>query len=200
MLHTCPHCHRQFTSSKTVSKYCGHSCASIAWRSRQNLTYAERFWSRVRKGKGCWLWQGGVNVWGYGKVRFFKRNEAAHRVAYMLTHGANSIPANRHVMHSCDVRRCSRPEHLSVGTAQENIADRVRKGHNARGDANGTRKHPERLRRGEAHGMAKLTGALVLEIRAMRQRGMTLKAIGEAVGISLYTVYDIVSGHTWRHV
>jgi uncharacterized protein YerC len=184
MRHTCPECHREFTTPKTASKYCSHSCASTAWRQRQNLTYAARFWARVRQGKNCWLWQGGVNMGGYGKVRYFKRNELAHRVAYLLTYGADSIPADRHVMHRCDERLCCRPEHLSLGTPRENIEDCVRKGRNARGSRNGA---------------SRLTEAEVRAILAAYP-DRTYDALAAEYGVSKFAIGRIIRGTGWQNV
>jgi hypothetical protein len=46
----------------------------------------------------------------------------------MYTIVKGSIPKGKVVMHSCDVRLCINPEHLSVGTQKENIQDAIQKG------------------------------------------------------------------------
>lgn len=91
----------------------------------------ERFWAKVKKGSGCWIWTGARTTSGYG---FFnlprnglpKRVVKAHRYAWTLAQGA--IPDGMFVCHSCDVPLCCNPEHLWLGTHDENMRDMVRKG------------------------------------------------------------------------
>lgn len=90
-------------------------------------TLEERFWSKVRKTDGCWLWTGGKNSNGYG---YFAVTHnwivRAHRIAFELTVGP--VPANLHVLHRCDVCACVNPAHLFLGTHQDNMTDKIRKG------------------------------------------------------------------------
>ena len=81
---------------------------------------------RFKKEKnGCWEWQYGLTASGYGSYR--AHGEAvAHRVQYTQTFGP--IPHNMLVCHTCDTPRCVNPEHLFLGTHQDNMEDmRVKK-------------------------------------------------------------------------
>jgi hypothetical protein len=91
---------------------------------------AERFWSKVWITDTCWIWTGAMTAageLGYGilKVDRSRRNVLAHRFAYELTHGP--IPSGLMVCHTCDVRKCVRPDHLFLGTAKDNVRDAIAK-------------------------------------------------------------------------
>lgn len=56
---------------------------------------------------------------------------------YVYTLEKGEIPIGKIVMHSCDNTNCINPEHLSIGTVRENIADMVKKKRHAIGERNG---------------------------------------------------------------
>lgn len=91
-----------------------------------------RFWSKVQRGDGCWLWMAATFPTGYGQFnagRFLNGKQDtryAHRVAYELAHGP--IPDGLVVRHQCDTPRCVRASHLLIGTQADNIADAQRQG------------------------------------------------------------------------
>jgi len=107
---------------------------------------AERFWEKVQKSDGCWIWKASVLDSGYGTINLYRGNRKtfyAHRIAWELTHGP--IPDGLLVLHKCDVRSCVRPDHLRLGDQKDNAADMVRRGRHRYGAARGqTTKMPER--------------------------------------------------------
>jgi len=77
---------------------------------------------------GCWLWEYGLNCYGYGVIntKDTKRKAlGAHRVSYVMHKGP--IPEGFYVCHKCDTPQCVNPEHLFVGTAADNCRDMITK-------------------------------------------------------------------------
>lgn len=95
----------------------------------------------------CWEWLGAKKE-GYGLYC----KTTTHRISYTLFKGI--IPKNLVVMHICDNRGCINPEHLKLGTQQDNMNDKKEKGR-CRG----------RTLRGENLSFSKLTNEDIKEIR-----------------------------------
>lgn len=85
----------------------------------------QRFWDKVEKTDGCWLWTASTFNDGYGKFKFDGKNRRAHRMSWLLTNG--EIPEDMVVMHSCDIPLCVNPSHLSLGTPKANTHDMIEK-------------------------------------------------------------------------
>lgn len=90
------------------------------------LNDEDRFWSKVSKGEGCWLWDGHLQPKGYGNFTVGNKTWKAHRFAWVLTFGA--IADGLFVLHRCDNPTCVRPDHLFLGTNDDNMRDMVNKG------------------------------------------------------------------------
>lgn len=157
-----------------------------------------RFWSKVQKTEGCWLWTAARFHNGYGAFRYEGGQWRAHRVAYTWLVGP--IPDGMEVCHMCDNPACVRPDHLFLGTRKENAEDMVAKERAAVGDKNASRLHPDRLRRGEAHGRAKVTEQQVREIRKLAAQGVPHRAIAAQFGLTSTPVLDIIHRKHWAHV
>lgn len=78
-----------------------------------------RFWAKVEKTDGCWLWHGKIESNGYGRFRAGGPQVSVHRWSYEQVHG--SIPEGLHLDHLCRVRNCVNPEHLEAVTCRENV-------------------------------------------------------------------------------
>lgn len=75
---------------------------------------------------GCWLWIKAIRRPGYGAMTVNRRCTTAHRFSYENLVGP--IPPGMFVCHKCDVRCCVRPDHLFVGTREDNGRDMKLKG------------------------------------------------------------------------
>jgi len=147
-------------------------------------TAVARFWAKVRKADGCWVWTACVDTSGYGKLSVGSREfDRAHRISYRLHHGP--IPEGLLVLHRCDNRRCVNPAHLFLGSIQDNMRDMVSK---------------ERQARGENKWTAVLTAAEVVELRERHADGETLSYLATVYGITNKQASSIACGDSWKHV
>lgn len=158
---------------------------------------ARRFWLKVDKSGECWVWQGAINYarGGYGSFWVGQKCYRAHRVAYELTY---ADPGDLDVLHSCDNPACVRPEHLHLGTHQDNMQERDERGRTAQGDRHWAFNKPG-VHEGESHPLAKLTAEQVESIRReYRAGGITQQQLGKRYGVSQQAIGHIVSGFRWK--
>lgn len=69
--------------------------AACAAGEREMIPVEQRFWAKVRKTDGCWLWAGTCGNHGYGLLGVgghCGRNVLAHRLGWELHYG---IPSRR---------------------------------------------------------------------------------------------------------
>jgi Fe-S-cluster-containing dehydrogenase component len=108
----CEHCGAPFIPRVTRrQRFCSRACTDNFQR-KPRRPLAERFWEKVEKTQGCWLWRGAISGrLGYGYIGDGQRVLRAHRVC-----------------HHCDNPKCVRPEHLFAGTLRDNTQDMLAKG------------------------------------------------------------------------
>lgn len=172
------------------------------------LTDDEREWLlrtltryRWRRVGGCWLWTRACMPTGYGEQRFRGTTHNVHRLSWMLFKGP--IPGRLHVLHRCDIRRCFNPDHLFLGTNQDNTNDKIAKGRmrhgHVYGDDHPARKHPETyIRYGEEHPRARITWDVARQIRSLSRGGVKHSDIATMLGVNRGSVYAIVNNQQWR--
>lgn len=99
-----------------------------------------RFWMKVRRSSGCWLWTGAVSG-VYGQFWDGKRVVWAHRFSYELKHG--SIPPRKQIDHrpTCP-KNCVNPDHLRVATNKQNQENRAGPQRGSRSGVRGVHWHP----------------------------------------------------------
>jgi len=113
-----------------------------------------------------------------------------HRLVYLLAN--NLVPDDIKglvVRHKCDNPGCINPDHLELGTYQDNVNDML-----TRGRANYTGRAV-----GSKSSMAKITEAIVKSIRH-EYKTATLADIAAKYNISKSNVAFIVNKKTWKHV
>jgi hypothetical protein len=135
------------------------------------------FWSRVKKGPGCWEWQGGRFDLrgGYGCISISRKNHLAHRVSYEWNIGA--IPRGLWVLHKCDNPPCVRPDHLFLGNQAANMADAKAKG----------RLH------------TKFCAADIRAMRAALAAGADYRSVMSRFGISKAWLWRVRTLRVWKH-
>ena len=133
---------------------------------------------------GCWIWMGSTNSKGY--PNFWHKGHSRHgnRVAWELYRGI--IPAGLHVLHSCDTPSCVNPNHLFLGTNQENKNDSVKKS-----------RHRWTAKYGDDNAQSKLTSQEVLRILSSGDPGYLL---AKRFNISQQTICDIKKGRRWKYL
>ena len=128
----------------------------------------------------CWVWTAYIIKSGYGILNAEGEKLRAHCFSYERHYGVSV--GKMHVLHRCDNPPCVRPDHLFLGTHQDNMADKQSKG---------------RQPRGEKSGQAKLTARDVLGIRQMLAGGASQHATAEEYGVSRSCVLAIHLGNNW---
>lgn len=179
------------------------------------MTNAQKFWSKVDRsgpfpdklpGLGrCWDWTGGKSDTGYGTFMDVetKKRHNAHRFSWILHNG--SVPDGLCVLHKCDRRECVRPSHLFLGTRIDNSHDALAKGRLAPQAETFKRLWREKWagkRCGSGIHCSKLKEDQVIKIRSLYNpsEGLTCNKLALSFGVSLSTIFEIVTRKTWKHV
>lgn len=148
---------------------------------------ADRFSTKFVPGQPdeCWEWLASKDPDGYGMIGAggsAGTTLKAHRVAYELAIG--QVSGGMHVLHHCDNPGCVNPSHLFLGTHNDNMVDKVRKGRAS-------------ALFGKANGRAKLTEA---QIYYARFAGGSQSSIASRIGISQSSVSVIRRGKRWSTI
>lgn len=157
------------------------------------------FWSHVQKSEnGCWEWTAYRNKKGYGYLGFGIGKKKTlqvivHRLSYTIEHGEEPKEC---VLHRCDNPACVRPDHLFLGTREENNLDMVAKGRH------GSKLHPEQWKRNrpraDKHARAKLSWDQVREMRRLYATGAyTYQMLSDQFSMSMSQIANIIRGAQW---
>jgi len=140
--------------------------------------FKKEFWSQVEiKGTDeCWFWLGGSrDQRGYGVVWTGGKMIRCHRLSILLTYGID--PGENLVLHDCDNPCCVNPNHLYIGTDQNNSQDRINRGRHC-----------------GSNGYCRiLSDTQAQEIRLKRFMGIAVKELAKEYGTSVRTIYYVLA-------
>lgn len=129
---------------------------------------------------GCWVCTSHARQtkgYAFSNSRAYGK-QCLHRYMYEQANGM--IPAGLLLRHICDNPGCINPNHLVLGTHQENMNDKTNRGRTSK--TSGKRTRPD----------------WVLEI--YRDRTRTAKELSMKYGLSIDQIYAIWSGRAWKNL
>ena len=134
---------------------------------------------------GCRIWIGATTPGGYGNSIVAYRlhgTKIVHRALFRELQG--HVPPSAYVCHHCDTPSCVNPDHLFLGTPNDNAQDRKNKGRSA-------------SKRGKLNGRSVLTPEAATEIRALLGQGKLQRDVAKRFGVSQATVSRVKIGLSW---
>lgn len=144
----------------------------------QKMAWLKRHYEKfvTKSENGCWEWSGSLSN-GYGNFGHRGKIVKAHRASWLIHKGP--IPDSAFVLHSCDIRHCSNPEHLFLGNHTDNMRDMASK--------NRTKV------------VCKLSSDQVKEIRGMLELEIPMTKIGKKYNVSDVAIWNIKNNKTWKN-
>lgn len=183
---TCVQCDKEFEYK--IPDCCSFTCgnrlkaknnrfwavASEEQKIERMRLYFEKYVIKNEDPDKCWGWSGMKTPSGYG-ILHCSNLRRAHRLSWIIHNGP--FPKELHVLHKCDMRSCTNPNHLFLGTHQDNMNDMLKKGR------------------------VDLTEEQVIRIIADIKGGdKGIVNIAKEYGISVTTVTRIKQNKSWKYI
>lgn len=138
----------------------------------------ERFESKINRDgpNGCWVWTGSYFNSGYGQfaIRAEGKFKAVKASRQAWRYFRNEEPGEMQVLHKCDNKACVNPDHLYLGTHQQNMRDSAERGTHCKGE--------------RSHKFKRYEG-LIDRIRDLRRARYPIEWICEYLNIGVTTYY-----------
>ena len=154
--------------------------------TKNPIPLEERFWSMVNKNGpvqehcpelgNCWIWTGCKSHNGYGMITVNGSSKRIHRASWEIHNGP--IPEGMLICHHCDNPPCVRPDHLFLGTTQNNVDDKFNKGRNN----------------------SKLTDEQVIFIKSYPIYRGSQRDLIKRFNVSQQLISGIVNNKRWKHI
>jgi len=139
----------------------------------------------IKNKTGCWDWKGKLHRTKYAIMKYEHKQIGAHRISWVIHKGP--LEMNDCVLHHCDNKKCTYPEHLYIGSMKDNAIDRERRKRRL-------------ILRGENHPNSVLNDNKVKEIKHMLQDGISTFQISKIYKCGSGTIDAIKRNWTWKHV
>lgn len=170
------------TVALTIRKKTSCGCVKKIKSVRKPQPILERLMSKIRYTESCWIWEG-TKYKGYGCIQIKGKHCRPHRL--LFEHFKGEIPKGMSLCHFCDNPSCVNPDHLWIGTTQDNSNDMIKKGRSLKG----TKNHKCIIDDDKA-----------LYIRFLCDNGYSVLSISKYFDISRGAIYAIKYRKNWKHL
>lgn len=177
----CKECDRKAHARGLCAMHYKRLVSTRPVRPTRGMSTEERFFHYVDKRPGgCWIWTASTFGEGrYGAFGIARKTICAHVYSYIIHKGP--VPRGMFVCHTCDNPPCVNPDHLFLGTIQDNTKDMINKGR-------------FRVASGDTHYKTKIKEADLPKIFEMA-KSMSQTAIAQHFGVYPSHICRILSGH-----
>lgn len=136
------------------------------------------FFKKLKKTKTCWIWTGCKLKSGYGQIgRHGGPYYQTHRLSWIIANGP--IPDNLQVLHRCDNPPCCNPDHLFLGTHDDNMKDKVIKNRQSR-----------KINKDD----------VIYILKSYKSGDKTASELSKKYNLSRNYINDIIKRKTWAHI